>query len=1286
MGVSNELAKPETEDEFEAMCFNLYRRLWSDSSSMRVGRSGAAQFGVDILAHDGRRPVGIQCKHYVRKPFTFKTVSDDVEEADKAGLKIGHLLFATSAPNKAAIVIEVQELSEVRRAKGKFTVSVDFWNGISDHIRMHPEVGRAFIPGYPGGVILAISDTVNATHAIVVETARQNEAFREELREIVRSGDVAKAAPLPDAKGDESDPGVVASLDFVRDRLREGRTRDAREMLEKLGEPANLKDSFSRFRWCTNLAAIEMIEGNDEAAATLYLQAYTHAPDNEKALANRTYAYLIRKNYAVALAMCDEGLAAFPRSLFLWALRLNINHALGEADPEAGLPPDIVDTSDVLFARASVKGKQGLHEESVELFRTCLEKDAASLEARRAYLASALGWCALDGMRAFMGQISDVQRSHLARALGYMERLETTLPEIQADSASTELANNATSALMVLGEVERARSLTRQMLVRHPDLEGLIRIRLRELYDLDDMDGLKALTDERLERLPPSILAGLVEASANSGDVDWNARVLEVAERRTAEDEKLRQFAPLRFHALWIAGRRPEALEAAVAYARNHPDHLMGQMIAAQMLDRSDRHDEAVAIANASRARLDDVSDSLEVLHVADLHWHLKMPREAASLFERLVKVPGDNELTWKLLASLVNSDQRRKATRLLETLAPTVRALPKFRRIEINVARRMGNWWLLRDLLKIEVDAHPSSADAAAQYAGALFRTGDREAFEAFLRTDPQFEDAGLDAEVEFAKYQVNAGLLNLAALRLYKKFRNAPTSSEAAGALLGQILTMPRERVVAHPTMVASGTAAHVQGANEGWWIAIDDVDRLPGGWPELVAPDSPVALALIGRSPGDVVELRRGFTDQQVTINSIVPLLTFAVQKAQEVVAANADPTGPIWNVRIVNDDGSLDVEMLLKSALERRRYVERMLATYAESRFPLSVLAKLLSTDLVTLTRDWPGREARMFVDFGNGDEREAARSLLDARGKRVVMDLVALTELHSNRVLYSMEPVLGRPLIPQSVREHLVVLIEQHGPARETKSMGEHNGRLQLITIPAKFSAGRERFLRGLLRYLDTHCDVVATAGPEQLTEEQASIGEYLDKSTHDAILLALEYDAILLSEDGGLKVIAQIVGVTAAMGVQPVLMTAVSRRVLKPRAYALILGGKILRNHDFVSVSAADLLSLALEKPLGLVPAVRKAIDGFRSATLDIDSALNVVTIFSGMALRMLPAATAGRYISQAVDALCDGRPEIEPGLRDGFAAGILRVVGRNGRRLRPHERRAFGNLIKRMR
>lgn len=456
MAVSNELARPETEEEFEAMCHALYRRMWNDTGCVRMGVSGQAQFGIDILGHDGKKSVGVQCKHYNKKVFTLSTVTDDIKKAEAANLEIEHLLFVTTASSKSTLVKEIHELSAKRRNDGKFTVSIDFWGDVSGHIRLHPEIGRAYIPGFPGSTILEIKETVSTHLALYQddrETTNQYQAtfFDNQNKLLDQVGTLLQRNAAPEAKGDEADPRVVASLDFIRDRLREGKSRDALGLLEALGDPAQFQDRFSRFRWHTNHAAATLLEGRYEAAATEFIEAFDLASDHEKAHANRAHALLLKKDFSGALTACEESLESFPENAFLWSLMLNARQLLDEPEPERDIPEGLRDTPELLFTRAHLRCAHGDYAGALDLLHQCMTVDGGSFEVKRAYLADALSWATLDPILVHHGQLTTDQREALTDALKQLEPLEQTLPAIQSDYVSIEVTNNVTMSLMLLG-------------------------------------------------------------------------------------------------------------------------------------------------------------------------------------------------------------------------------------------------------------------------------------------------------------------------------------------------------------------------------------------------------------------------------------------------------------------------------------------------------------------------------------------------------------------------------------------------------------------------------------------------------------------------------------------------------------------------------------------------------------------------------------------------------------------------------------------------------------------
>jgi hypothetical protein len=117
-----------------------------------------------------------------------------------------------------------------------------------------------------------------------------------------------------------------------------------------------------------------------------------------------------------------------------------------------------------------------------------------------------LSWATEEPVSALHGQIAKRQREALAEAVALFEPIERTLAAIQPDLLSAELTNNIAIALHLLGQDSRSFTVAEQALARHPHSEGLLRIRLRQLDDQNDVAGIRALTDGQLHQLPPAVV------------------------------------------------------------------------------------------------------------------------------------------------------------------------------------------------------------------------------------------------------------------------------------------------------------------------------------------------------------------------------------------------------------------------------------------------------------------------------------------------------------------------------------------------------------------------------------------------------------------------------------------------------------------------------------------------------------------------------------------------------------------------------------------------------------
>lgn len=146
-----EYPRPRSWDEFEEICWDLFVRLWNDPDTVRHGRSGQAQSGVDLYGRlDGQGlTVGAQCKlHQEGKVLTWDEVEAEVEKAEQFKPPLAQYTIATTAPRDAFVQQKVRELTEAHSAKGLFPVNILFWEDICSRLANYPAVVQKHYPSF----------------------------------------------------------------------------------------------------------------------------------------------------------------------------------------------------------------------------------------------------------------------------------------------------------------------------------------------------------------------------------------------------------------------------------------------------------------------------------------------------------------------------------------------------------------------------------------------------------------------------------------------------------------------------------------------------------------------------------------------------------------------------------------------------------------------------------------------------------------------------------------------------------------------------------------------------------------------------------------------------------------------------------------------------------------------------------------------------------------------------------------------------------------------------------
>ncbi|SDR10798.1 hypothetical protein [Pseudoxanthomonas sp. CF125] len=1287
MSVSKEYAKPDSEGDFEEMCHQLYKLMWEDLTCVRVGRVGQAQFGVDILGVFKSQRVGVQCKHFNKTAFTLSTVLSDIRKADAAtDLQIDHLLFATTAGSDPKLILAVAKLSEERKTSKKFTVSIDFWGDLCGHLRMHPQVGRVFISDFPGSFQLEVLEA-SSEHLAIAKDTRQAIDLSHVTLAAIESHTSAlvtaynKSLQAPEAKGDEADPYIVAKLDTVRDALREGRTTDAKNILEAIGSPDDFKDQFSKFRWHTNWATIEIEEGRAKSGAEGYIRAFDFATDNETASVNRAHGLFILGRTDESFEACEEGIRRFGDTANLWAVKIHAMHAIGVADPEANIPEEIKQHHELLFSRARLASMKKEFRLAVELLDLCLSSDKASFSTKRALLIESLEWAIQDPARARNFHLSQEIKSALTRSIDHLEPLEQTLPKIQSEAISEEVACNVVNALWLVGKDERVQAISSVFLHKHPSAEPLLRVRVLYLAGKKNIEEIRRLTDHQLDTLPLPVLTMLAEVAATLGVPEWYKDVVRHIEDRDYDSGVLTDIRLLDFQLKWAVGDRDSAIQGLRDHLRNHPSHVLGHIVLTDLLLRADRRAEALDQCHVCSGIITGEALFYQI-QLAELFFRLEDFEAAANLYEALVTEPSADEMTINFLISLIETDQRWKVQSTLDRLSNTERQNPTIRRIECNLARRTSNWARLEELLELEIARCPESAQTAVAYAGALYRVGKLKELRDFLAKDSKFKKSSPESEFEFAKYQVHAGLASLAIARLYALYRGNPDSTKIAGYYLSQVLLAPLTTEMNSPEQITATSAVLLRNSTEEWWILIDESSSI-GSWPEQVVASSPMAAELIGKKNGDSVTVARGAGSCDAEVVDVISAYVFAVRKAQERLAASAAQDGPLWSVKAYKTDGELDVDAIATPAKERRKLVETAFSSYKKNKIPLSLLAKWIGTDLITLMLEWPYSQFDMFVSTGTQAERDEAIRVIKASDKTYVIDLATATELTRLGLFDQFIRVVGNPFVAQSVKDEVSNILQLHTKQKPAATLADSGNGLVLFEANSEEHARRTIELERILENLDK-CHVSPTIGSPQVDENIRRYAQVLDEHVIDSFYLSVEKGAVLFSEDGTVRLLAKDFGVADVAWIQPFMMVGLESGVIALDSYVAGIVAMIQTGRDFISVRTEDLAHAAKAKATSVSSSVKTMLDTCKRPTIDFPSAATVAMDFLRFVLVNMSPRIAGGYACEVRDALCAGRDEFKDKIIELISIRLQQAYGRNGRRLKISDRRYFQGLLKR--
>lgn len=1226
-----ELPPPKNEADFERMCAQIYGVIYGDKTPKINGRKGQSQGGIDVfVTAKGIGRIGIQCKKYCLTTLEWKHVEEEVSKADKAGTPIQRMLIATTSQNNAALLKQVQNLSDEREKAGKFGVEIEFWDDIQNRIDSHTILQDSYNPQAVGA----------AFHRQSEEIARIREFTME-----ARDG-IATLSALSQGREDSTNKLITGQLDRTNDLIKAGRYREALEHVDHIGNDLKPFDDHQKARWYLQRGLCLWLSHDDEReAAALFITASKTYPDDEKMAASGIRGLMLAGDLEGALAAGHEAAKRFPVSLQVWLAFANARMLSGESITLDDTPATFREEPDVLQFAAISARQRGNIGEAAGLAEAAVEHPSAGFFNRAAFLRFAIEDCARDPVLAQFGLVEDQKISRLSRAISYFDDRKEKLWDIQSDAA-VETAGHLGFAFLLLRQPSKALEIVaeaRAMGVRSTDL---LRVEIQALDESGRKDDALIAAKASLNDLPPEAILAACEIAANHGDLDFVETCRRSASEKFPSNEGIADFLlGLRWGALVRCGRKEEAVAEILASVPGIPDKLVTQCAAARLLKWAQRPIEAAEKVDRVAAMVTADTPAPDKLLAAELLSHFERWTEAATLYETLLSSAGrgPSELHAKLLECYVESDSRAKAKALLSGLPEGWADHDETRRCAINLGQKAGDWRFLLPLAERQIAKAPVEAVSWLFLLKVLMHTVEPAAFQAEVGMVPEdvsgsIRNVGMLAALELRYGEASKGLR-----RLYRLTRRNWDEPEAFSAYLINFLIGKLPPIDASSNPVGPGCSVTVEEQDTGYseTIVIDpeDVGALPkrDGFYSTTDPD---VAALFGKVCGDVVEIpmRAGggkFVRIVATDSAYRHLAALAQEKARSFGGIPHLKSVPVGQT----GDAERDLAKMYQEISRSRAISEQILETYASGLMTLSRLAKALGRSPVEICMGWPSDGPPIFVGGGLADERERTLEILRNPNLIVVADSTALCELARHGAECALQ-AFPKLLVSSGTKELVDALVAE---AESDESCGmafDDGGRLGFVEFGEKRKIERIAFARRMAEIVG-RCEVLPAYGDLGESKEAKGLSSIMGAEEKEMLLLAKEHGASILTLDGRIRALAHFVFGIHGIWPQVVVMRALEAGLLAQHEASAFAVGEFLSNRSFVSLRSEDLLWMVSQGDVWLQTGIAAFKRYLASSDTDRDSSFEVTLGFlRGVAHLHTQIGAFGELLSHLAEAM----------------------------------------------
>lgn len=1179
--LSRELPAPKRWQELESLAFDVYSRIWKTTDVELHGRTGQPQAGVDVYGTNRVEQLftGVQCKGKDSDYGGTLTEAELRAEVKKALTFVPPLdvyIVLTTAPNDIAIQKVAREITVEHRKVGLFEVRVTGWDTFRHHVASHQDLLTKYFADF------APVDVVGQISA----ASQQNAQGIARLEGMLRT----QQRVMADIRDDQTGSDELASRITEISRLTgDGSPYAALNALERIDASEGATASpLARYRLLASKGNAHFALGNEDKAVEFYRQAYGAYPELANAKATLAMALHMEGDHAEAFQLAREAVEQDATSTRNAAILIDVApETTTVAELQSFFAPEVLADIDIkihLAVHATVTGDAALHRQLAEEVLAAAPDDWRALSAVGEALMQPLN--TLDGL-ALTHAVPDEYQEDVERAIELMTKAWTKLTQRDSTFQGRHVAANLISLLEVAGREAEADAILDEALVSNSTYAPLVVRGARRSASSGDWSTVAAMIDALPSQAELSFDGFLLRAQAALAMEDGATaiRLCDQLDALAAKEPPMIErddlVTALRTRALILTGGDRDETIAAIIAA--HPESIVLRSLLFDMLGKDDplRARLATEIGNLSSRDL----SLRERVHAAETLYAAGSYSVAADIYKPL-HAKTDSHALRRRLQALHLADRRADARKLFESLPKELRTSPGYRHLGIGIYERAGLLKPALALIEKSLEAD-DELDLRLGWIQLLTRLGRQDEFRVWLEQIP-VDIIGSPGE-----------LMNLARI-IDQHIGRDPRSLIIGYRALRARYSRPRMHLNYAIGLVIMGKPAH-ELLTELDAVEVDTgiellneatgqrLFRLIESAPDPVlergelAPDDPFAKRLLGLKVGDTVDIDRlGLEPEVHRVAAIQSKYLFAHLRTLRDFQM-LFPGNPTFGSFTIDDSKGEDrFEEMFTAARRRADHGSLIEGMYRESSLPLPMVAKFGGTNVFEL---WDSFSADPSLGLksaiGAAAEFDAGR--MAALDSVVVVDPASIYAWVRMGIAATILKTGIQLAVVQSTIDALRELVEERSARRgqKTGTFGWDGQGYRLVelteeAIESQIDAAQQALaLAGTLLLVPAESDQPV---PEKIRE---LVDEY-HPAYRDTLLAVAQPNRTLLTDDLGLRVIAQEVGATFTW-TQALAQAGHGPQGISHPEYRAVIAALVRANYVFTQFGPAEILGELLE-------------------------------------------------------------------------------------------------------